>query len=44
MCDNETCAAQIGKNLLYRDDAHLTYEGSVLVSRMLHIADKLKIP
>lgn len=43
MCENETCAARIGNILLYRDDGHLTYDGSVLVARMLHIANNLKI-
>jgi len=41
-CDNQICAAQIGKTLLYRDEGHLTYEGSVLLARMLHMADKLE--
>jgi hypothetical protein len=41
-CDGGTCAARIGNTLLYRDDGHITYEGSVLLARMLHIADKLE--
>ena len=42
-CDNETCAAQIDGTPLYRDTGHLTYDASVLLTRMLHIADMLDL-
>jgi hypothetical protein len=44
-CNHETCVAQIGETPLYRDGpGHITYDASVLLTRMLHIADKLGLP
>jgi peptidoglycan/LPS O-acetylase OafA/YrhL len=40
-CNKETCAAQIGETPLYRDTSHLTYDGSVLLARMLQIGAQL---
>jgi hypothetical protein len=42
-CNHETCAAQIGETPLYHDNGHITYDASVLLTRMLHIADKLDL-
>jgi hypothetical protein len=43
-CNHETCAAQIGGTALYRDGGHITYDASIMLTRMLHIADKLALP
>jgi len=42
-CDKETCVAQIGETPLYVDDGHITYNASILLARMLDIADKLDL-
>jgi SGNH domain (fused to AT3 domains) len=41
-CDHGICAAQIDTTPLYRDGGHITYDASVLLTRML-IADKLDL-
>jgi peptidoglycan/LPS O-acetylase OafA/YrhL len=43
-CEQATCVAQLEATPLYRDDGHITYDASVLLTRMLHIADDLDLP
>jgi hypothetical protein len=43
-CDGGNCVARIGNTMLYREDGHLTDEGSVVLARKLNLADKLKSP
>jgi len=43
MCHDQTCAAQIDGTPIYRDTGHITYGASVLLTRMLHIGDKLNL-
>jgi peptidoglycan/LPS O-acetylase OafA/YrhL len=43
-CDNKICAAQIEGTPLYRDTGHITYDASLLLTRMLRIADMLELP
>jgi peptidoglycan/LPS O-acetylase OafA/YrhL len=40
-CRNQTCAAQIDGTPIYLDDGHITYDASILLTRMLRIAEKL---
>jgi hypothetical protein len=40
-CNHENCAAQIDGTPIYLDGSHITYDASILLTRMLHIADKL---
>jgi peptidoglycan/LPS O-acetylase OafA/YrhL len=42
-CDKQTCAAQINGTPIYRDTGHMTYDASILLTRMLHIGDKLDL-
>jgi peptidoglycan/LPS O-acetylase OafA/YrhL len=40
LCSNhEVCITEMDDTLIYRDSKHLTYVGSVLLARKLHIAD-----
>jgi peptidoglycan/LPS O-acetylase OafA/YrhL len=40
LCSNhEICKTEIDHTLIYRDSKHLTYVGSILLARKLHIAD-----
>jgi peptidoglycan/LPS O-acetylase OafA/YrhL len=42
-CNRKTCAAQIDETPLYRSGFHITYDASILLTRMLHIAEKLDL-
>jgi hypothetical protein len=42
ICDGEVCVTRIGKTILYRDEGHLSYDGSILVARLLNITERLK--
>jgi peptidoglycan/LPS O-acetylase OafA/YrhL len=42
-CDDQTCAAEIGGIPIYRDAWHITSDASILLTRMLHIAEKLNL-
>jgi hypothetical protein len=42
-CDNQICAAQIDGTPIYRDTGHITYDASILLTRMLHVGDKLDL-
>ncbi|WP_162301409.1 acyltransferase family protein [Cognatilysobacter segetis] len=41
LCDESHCATEMQGVMLYRDDGHLSYEGSRLVGRRMHLANKL---
>lgn len=41
LCDESHCATEMDGVMLYRDDGHMSYEGSRLIGRRMHLAKQL---
>jgi peptidoglycan/LPS O-acetylase OafA/YrhL len=41
LCDRSRCATELQGVMLYRDEGHLSYEGSRLIGRRMHLAERL---
>lgn len=41
LCDEVTCKTQIGSTFLYRDEGHLSYEGSMMLAKQANLAEKI---
>jgi peptidoglycan/LPS O-acetylase OafA/YrhL len=42
LCDTSLCQTYINDTFIYRDDGHLSYEGSVFLANRLSLVDKIK--
>jgi hypothetical protein len=42
LCHADKCATMIGKTMIYRDDGHFSYAGSVLVAKGMHLGQLLE--
>jgi len=37
LCDDRRCRTDLDGTLLYRDEGHLSYDGSVALARAMHL-------
>jgi peptidoglycan/LPS O-acetylase OafA/YrhL len=42
LCTAKECRTELDGTFLYRDDGHLSYDGSVLLARAMHLGDRIE--